>query len=122
MRNGGLVAKRPCRSCRKWFRPHARLGDRQKTCGEPGCIKAWRKKKNREAYKKAREYHRGCALREKLDGDNDPECEAEGKPWGKPTALQLPREEMVNAVGIEAATVMEYVSHVVLRRMRGSPW
>ena len=123
MRNGGMVGKRPCRSCRKWFRPHARVGDRQKTCGQPGCVKAWRSKKNREAYRKERDYHRGCALREKLGGDP---CQARKeelcKPSGKPTALQLPREEIVSAMGLEAAIVMEYVSHVVLRRMRGSPW
>jgi hypothetical protein len=29
--------KRPCAICRRWFRPNARVGDRQHACGKPGC-------------------------------------------------------------------------------------
>ena len=29
--------KRPCAICRRWFRPDARVGDRQHACGKPGC-------------------------------------------------------------------------------------
>src|SRR3954454_22652489 len=36
--------KRPCRICRRWFRPEVRVGDRQRTCGEPDCQKARRQK------------------------------------------------------------------------------
>ena len=36
--------KRPCRICRRWFRPDVRVGDRQRTCREPDCQKARRQK------------------------------------------------------------------------------
>ena len=36
--------KRPCRICRRWFRPDVRVGDRQRTCGEPDCQRARRQK------------------------------------------------------------------------------
>jgi hypothetical protein len=44
------AAKKPCRICRRWFRPHVRVGSRQRTCGRPECqqvqrrqtLKAWR--------------------------------------------------------------------------------
>lgn len=36
--------KRPCRICRRWFKPDNRLGDRQHSCGKPDCQKARRKK------------------------------------------------------------------------------
>src|SRR5438445_659167 len=28
---------RPCAICRRWFRPDARVGDRQHACGKPEC-------------------------------------------------------------------------------------
>ncbi len=36
-------AKRPCRICRKWFRPDVRVGGRQRTCGGRECQRALRK-------------------------------------------------------------------------------
>ena len=36
--------KRPCRICRRWFRPDVRVGDRQRACGEPDCQRARRQK------------------------------------------------------------------------------
>jgi hypothetical protein len=32
-----MARNRPCGVCGKWFRPSARLGDRQHTCGLPAC-------------------------------------------------------------------------------------
>lgn len=32
-----MVKPRPCRVCRKWFRPDAKVGDRQRVCGSPAC-------------------------------------------------------------------------------------
>src|SRR5216684_545132 len=31
------AGKRPCAICRCWFRPDARVGDRQHACGKPEC-------------------------------------------------------------------------------------
>jgi hypothetical protein len=36
--------KRPCKICRKWFRPDVRVGNRQRTCGQPECQKVLRKR------------------------------------------------------------------------------
>src|SRR5271163_3060328 len=36
--------KRPCTICRRWFRPNARVGDRQRACGNPKCQTARRQK------------------------------------------------------------------------------
>lgn len=36
--------KRPCAICRRWFRPNARVGDRQHACGMPKCQTARRQK------------------------------------------------------------------------------
>jgi len=37
------AAKKPCRICRRWFRPDVRVGDRQRTCSRPECQTARRK-------------------------------------------------------------------------------
>ena len=36
--------KRPCTICRRWFRPNARVGDRQRACGNAECQTARRQK------------------------------------------------------------------------------
>src|ERR1035441_9224104 len=36
--------KRPCRICRRWFRPGPRAGDRQRACDAPECQAARRQK------------------------------------------------------------------------------
>lgn len=36
--------KRPCKICRRWFRPDPRVGARQGACGKPECQTARRKK------------------------------------------------------------------------------
>jgi hypothetical protein len=36
--------KKPCRVCRRWFRPDPRVGGRQRACGKPECQTARRQK------------------------------------------------------------------------------
>ena len=36
------TAKRPCRICRRWFRPDVRVGARQRACRRPECQTARR--------------------------------------------------------------------------------
>ena len=38
------VRKKPCRICRRWFQPDARVGERQRACGKPECQTARRQK------------------------------------------------------------------------------
>lgn len=39
-----MPRKRPCSICRRWFRPDARVGDRQRACGEASCQAARRRR------------------------------------------------------------------------------
>lgn len=36
-----MARNRPCGVCGKWFRPDPRPGERQHTCGKPGCRREW---------------------------------------------------------------------------------
>jgi len=122
MQNGGYVAKKPCRVCRRFYRPHPRVGGRQKTCGEEACRKAWRSRKNKEAYRKERGYHRDHALRKKLASE-EPRLEEPGEPEAKArkrpeSTLQLPREEIREAMSEEAVVILEYLVTMIFRRAR----
>jgi hypothetical protein len=39
-----LSGSRPCTICRRWFRPDARVGNRQRACSKPECQTARREK------------------------------------------------------------------------------
>jgi len=43
--NRSPTRKRPCRVCKRWFIPHPRLKDRQKTCGDRLCQGEWHRRK-----------------------------------------------------------------------------
>ena len=124
MRNGGYVAMKPCRVCRKFYRPHVRVGDRQKTCTQEACRKAWRSRKNKEAYRKERGYHRDHALRKKLEHEREkPRAEKPGEGVANPgtrqeSSLQLPREEIREAMSEEAVVILEYLVTMIFRRAR----
>lgn len=123
MRNGGYVAMKPCRVCRKFYRPNVRVGDRQKTCGQEDCRKAWRSRKNKEAYRQERGYHRDHALRKKLAREKA-RAEKTGEPEEQKTrkrpegSLQLPREEIREAMSEEAVVIVEYLVTMIFRRSR----
>lgn len=51
--------KRPCSECRRWFEPHARIGDRQRTCGAEECQRARHRKKDRAWHARHPDYDRG---------------------------------------------------------------
>ena len=58
--------KRPCRICRRWFRPDPRLKDRQMTCGEEACKREWHRRKCAEWNKANAELLKRERLAQKL--------------------------------------------------------
>jgi len=62
-----LSRKRPCRICRRWFTPHPRLKDRQKTCGNSHCQKQWHRKICRKWNRANADYFKSNYLQKKLD-------------------------------------------------------
>jgi hypothetical protein len=97
------------------------------TCGQVACRCEWRKRKNQDAYRKGRAYHRGHALRDKLMAVETQSQEAKRAPRAKNkkspfSSLQLPREEMRDAMGNDAAVVMEYLLLLLVRRSRDRWW
>src|ERR1700691_2645581 len=48
--------KKPCRICRRWFHPDARMGARQRACGKPECQSARRQKTQADWRKRNPDY------------------------------------------------------------------
>lgn len=101
-----MVRKRPCRICRRWFRPDPRAGDRQRACGSESC-QAERRRRAVAAWRaRHRGYDREDRLRRRLHNEAEPAAGVDpmsGVDW---IAAR-------NAVGLEVAVVIEESSRVL---------
>lgn len=121
MANNTYLKKRPCRICKKWFAPHPRLGDRQKTCGSKECQKKWHAKKSAQWNRQHRATFQATYLSKKLQAVQDQEV-ANIKP---PPQLQkstifpkLPQEVIQEVISIQQLVIVEYLSQVLLRSVQ----
>ena len=108
-----MVRKRPCRICRRWFRPHPRAGDRQHTCSTERC-QAERRRRAVAAWRARHpDYDREDRLRRQLHGGPTPGREED--PLGR-----VPWPVARNAVGMEVAVVIEETGQVLVRWARNA--
>lgn len=113
------MPKRPCRICRKWFRPDPRIGERQKTCGGVECRGQWHRQKCVEWNHKNRQYFQDIYLEKRLaqcdesleptSGDGERDC-------GPP--LPLPRSVVQEVIGAKPLVIIEYLLQQPLRRFQ----
>jgi hypothetical protein len=112
------MGKRPCRICRRWFTPHPRLGDRQRTCGDPHCKKEWHRKKCAEWNRKNGEYFRTNYLHKKLEGVSGGEGVAGALPVKSRFSSGLPQRKVQEVMGIKQFVIIEYLVQLLLRRFQ----
>ena len=55
-----MPQRRRCPFCRRWFHPHPRLKQRQKTCGRPACRREQKRKSNQQWRNRNPDYFRGA--------------------------------------------------------------
>jgi len=60
-----MLPRRRCPFCRRWFHPHPRLKQRQKTCGRPECRQKQKRRFNQQWRAKNPDYSRGSYPRQK---------------------------------------------------------
>lgn len=65
--------KRPCCICRRWFRPHPRVGSRQRACGNPDCQSVRRRKKQKQWRERNPDYFRARRILDRSKEDRTPE-------------------------------------------------
>ena len=115
------MKKRPCRVCRRWFRPNPRVGDEQMTCGKPKCKREWHRRKWAEWNKKNSEYFKGIYLKNKIltvSGGNKNtgrQRNVEGKTRRTRFNLGLPRQEIQEVMGVKQLVIIEYIIQLLMR-------
>ena len=108
--------KRPCRICRRWFLPHPRLKDRQRTCGNAHCQREWHRRMCEKWNRKNSDYFRSNYLQKKLDGVNEPEKGKSGRYPKSRTKTGLPLAYAQEVIGIQPIIMIEYLAQLLLRR------
>ena len=115
------MRKRPCRICRKWFRPDARVGARQRTCGSAPCCRAWHRRSCRDWRRRNPDYDRDDRLRRRLHAQRE-------AVRGDPLA-QLNWDAAREVIGLQVAVVVEetgrllvsWARDVMALQLSGSP-
>jgi hypothetical protein len=60
-----MLPRRRCPFCRRWYHPHPRLKQRQKTCGRPECRRQQKQKSNQQWRAKNPDYFRDTYAHQK---------------------------------------------------------
>lgn len=123
--------KRPCRICKKWFRPNSRLGDRQKTCGAPECQRQWHIRKCAQWNQKNRSCAQESYLKDRLElldpGSKPPLPSPQLPPppksppqWTSP--LDYPRGVVQEVMGTQHLVIIGYMTRLLLKRVQEDMW
>lgn len=115
MQKAGALKKRPCRICRRWFMPNARLKDRQMTCADPECKRQWHRKKCAEWNKKNTDYFRNNYLQKKLDAADQSGSNYGGK---NPLRSRLSLEVVQEVISVQHLIILEYFGQLLFRRFQ----
>src|SRR5450432_4701774 len=104
------VRKKPCRICRRWFQPDARVGERQRVCGKPECQTARRQKTQADWRKRNPDYPIAWRLDQRAAQTPPPE------PLRLPAPLnQLPWEFAKDQFGVQGADFIGVMGALILR-------
>lgn len=112
-RRRAMAAPRPCRICRRWFRPDPKVGDRQHACSDPAC----RKEAHRRACRKWRGEHQRRIRIERFEA-RLVEAEAPGSPESDRPVDPLKRinwDLAAREVGEKTGTLVAVAMRLILR-------
>jgi len=106
------LSKRPCRVCKRWFKPDARLGDRQRTCGDASCKREWHRRKCAEWNEKNSEYAKANALHRKIEAAKNQPASSGG------SRSLLPQRYAKELIEVQFVVILEYLGQQLLRRLQ----
>ena len=101
--------KRPCRVCKRWFIPHPRLKDRQKTCGDQQSQREWHRRKCEQWNHNNVDYFKENYLDKKLKLTGTPQSRLK---------TGLPLCYVQDRIGAQQLIIIEYLSQLLMRRCR----
>ena len=113
--------KRPCCICRKWFQPDVRQKGRQKTCGNPDCMREQHRRKCGEWNKKNKDYFKTNYLDQKIQSAQEKirEEHETSTANGRQTPI-LPYEILLNEYGTKNLIILQYLFFLITRDSRAS--
>ena len=103
--------KKPCRICRRWFRPDPRIGQRQRACGKPECQTTRRQKTQANWRMRNPEYAAAYRIQQRAIA-RDPPAEPMRMP---PPLNQLPWDLAKDEFGAQGADFIGVMGGLVLR-------
>ena len=126
MQKAPSYRKRPCRVCRRWFMPNAKLKDRQMTCGGDQCKRERHRRKGGEWNSNNPDYFRANYLQKKFDaGDQSNQdlktCQSKSTPSVLPKSRLksgLPLRYVQEVIGIQHLIITEYLAQLLLKRFQ----
>ena len=104
--------KRPCRICRRWFRPNPRAGERQHVCSSAEC----QRERHRRACAEWREREKDADRRHQLRTKvlvSEPQTGTIGDLAG-----QVRWDGVRDAVGLQVAVIIEEIVKLIEIRLR----
>ena len=105
-----MFSKRPCRICRQWFLPDARVGKRQRACKKPECQKARRQRSQARWRRKNPDYFHARRMQARGVQKRRPE------PLRLPAPLsQLPWDIAQDEFGVQGADFIGVMGTLILR-------
>jgi hypothetical protein len=105
-----MARKRPCRVCRRWFWPHPRAGDRQRTCSQSDCQRERHRRACAAWRRRHPDYDREDRLRRRLL--------VSARPAAPDPMRRVDWLAARDAVGLEVAVVIEEAGQVLHRWAR----
>jgi len=99
--------KRPCRVCKRWFIPNARLKDRQKTCADAPCQREWHRRKCEQWNHNNVDYFKDNYLDKKLAVTGTPRSRLK---------TGLPLCYVQQLIGTPQLIIIEYLSQLLIGR------
>lgn len=126
MKSHGFIRKRPCRICRRWFLPDARLGNRQKTCGDPECKREWHRRQCAQWNRKNQAYFRSIYLQKVLERIENGDSASTGSDSGETLEKfrvhqkkpQLPISGFQEVISVQQVVIIDYLVRLSLRRFQ----
>jgi hypothetical protein len=117
--------KRPCKICRRWFMPHARQKQRQKTCGRPGCQKELHRRQSQRWNHRHKDYFKANYLAAKLEriGEQTDPLQQKPPPIVPPSRIQLwlPKDILIETIGAKHLIIQEYIAAQIIHRQPNRP-
>jgi hypothetical protein len=105
-----MARKRPCRICKKWFRPHPRAGLRQRVCSSPECQRERHRRACAAWRRRNPDYERADRLRQRLRSELPETAEA---PLAACPVHRLHWPAARDAVGLQVVVVIREAVRVL---------